>query len=447
VERPEVNGTEIPTLEDLSRLRFSSEHMLLAGLLWAENNSDPLGSVQEIVRTEDFTDERCRNAYACLQRLQDRAGSNRRVALVSTVEKTDPRSYAIPWALWALALDRPEGVPSMAVWHAKAVRDASLVRESKLLATEIFERQVNLWLPDDLDRHLGEAVSGFEELLLRGADRKVSISSRPEPGIVEDILRQGCVDTIRLGLPDLDRLVGRIEASDFLLLAARPSRGKTALGLQIALNVARQGKSVIVFSLEMGRFSLMCRWMANVSEVPLGRIRSGKPLDSDRSKLADAEAELVSLPLMTVDSGCDTVEKVRDSIERAQHIRKIDLVVLDYLGLLNAPGHKDRVQEISHISRALKATARDLGIPILAISQLSRACGDMEHPHLSHLRDSGALEQDADIVLMVWMTEELGVLHCAVEKNRNGPTGTCRLHFDPDIQRIGSLAPKVEILS
>jgi replicative DNA helicase len=230
-----------------------------------------------------------------------------------------------------------------------------------------------------------------------------------------------------------------------VILAARPAMGKTSLALDIARNAAKQNHPVALFSLEMGKDQLVDRMLCSEAGIDLWKLRTGKLSDSDGDddfpRLGHAMGVLSEIPLFIDDSaGCNIME-IRTKARRLQAEHGLDLIVIDYLQLMEsrASYNENRVQEIAQISRGLKQLARELNIPILALSQLSRLV-EMEKPpipKLSHLRESGSIEQDADIVMFVYREEyynketpRKGIADIIIAKHRNGPTGTVELYFD-----------------
>ena len=258
---------------------------------------------------------------------------------------------------------------------------------------------------------------------------------------------RGEIMGIPTGYTDLDLMTSGLQRSDLILLAGRPSMGKTALGMGIALQAAQRGKMVAVFSLEMGAKQLVHRVLADLSGVPTNRQRTGWVDDNEMDRLATARDQLGDLALYIDDTSGTPISSIRSKLKRlkAKIHRAPDLVVVDYLGLMedeeaNRKGHSDnRNLEISRISRGLKGIAREFNIPVLALAQLSRAVETRQSkiPQLSDLRDSGSLEQDADIVAFVYrddyynpQSDRKGYADVIIAKHRNGPTGPFTLRFD-----------------
>ena len=258
---------------------------------------------------------------------------------------------------------------------------------------------------------------------------------------------------LRTGYTAIDTITQGLQNSDFIVLAARPSVGKTSLALNIAENVSlREGKSVGVFSLEMSKEQLVLRLLSSVTKINSFNLRSGQVSGLDFSKIAEALGTLSSARMFIDDTVNISVMELRTKARRLKMEQGLDLLIVDYLQLMQ-PGQQNRdgnrVQEVSDISRGLKALARELGIPIIALSQLSRQTEAREkgEPRLSDLRESGAIEQDADVVIFLYRdaerSDDAGVtgeaINFNVAKHRNGPTGSGQLWFRKEETRFVNL--------
>jgi len=259
---------------------------------------------------------------------------------------------------------------------------------------------------------------------------------------------KGAIVGVPTGYADLDETLGGLQKSDLILLAARPSIGKTSLGLCIGYNAALQGKKVAVFSLEMGKRQLARRLMAMDSKVDMQRLRKGWIDDDEWEKVIHSVGSLSELPLWINDTSGNPIASMRAQLRRlVKEQRGVDLVIVDYLGLIDpgddASHYKNTVQQISEISKGLKHLAREFDLPVLALAQLSRAVEQraVKIPMLSDLRDSGSLEQDADVVLFIYRDDYYAVQEhreskspniadIYIAKHRNGPTGQVALYFE-----------------
>jgi replicative DNA helicase len=298
--------------------------------------------------------------------------------------------------------------------------------------------------------------------------------------------RDGKLSGIATGLDDLDRQMGGLQKSDLIVLAGRPGMGKTALATNIAFNVAQawragevrpdghtetaNGGIVGFFSLEMSAEQLATRIIAEQTEIPSNQIRRGGISEAEFEKIKDYSIRLQNLPLYVDETGGISIAQLAARARRLKRQRGLDLLVIDYLQLLSGSskrGSENRVQEITEITTKLKALAKELQVPVIALSQLSRQVESREdkHPQLSDLRESGSIEQDADVVLFVYREEYYHVMRKPLEsdrekfaqwladadkvggkaevivaKQRHGPTGTVELQFDGAITKFGNLA-------
>ena len=298
-------------------------------------------------------------------------------------------------------------------------------------------------IPEDAERALDEAEKTLFQI---SSKRRVSRWSDAQAlmavtqGRIQSIVRDGIRQGVTSGISGIDGVTGGWQKSDLIILAARPSVGKTALATSMALSAARSGKKVAIFSVEMSAEQVGARILSSASGVPLQAIRHGG-LDMMQLVEIDQWAHRVSeLGIYVDDSPVATPSVIRSKCRKISAEHGIDLVIVDYLQLMSPDkGNKDanRVNEVADISRALKALARELDVPVIALSQLSRMSEYREtgEPRLSDLRDSGAIEQDADVVLMLWRKEQpdftrpVEGVSCKIAKHRNGATGICELEF------------------
>ncbi|PSP17146.1 MAG: replicative DNA helicase [Cyanobacteria bacterium QS_8_64_29] len=256
---------------------------------------------------------------------------------------------------------------------------------------------------------------------------------------------------IDCGFYDLDAMTSGLQRSDLIVCAGRPSMGKTAFGLNIARNIASDRQlPVAIFSLEMSKEQLSQRLLAGEAEIDSSRLRSGRLAQTDTEPIVRAIGYLSELPIYIEDTANMTVTQMRSQARRLQAERgDLGLVLLDYLQLMEGQGSDNRVQELSRITRSLKTLARELNVPVIALSQLSRGVEQRtnKRPMLSDLRESGSIEQDADVVLMLYRDEyynpdspDRDTAEAIVTKHRNGPTGTVKLLFNPELAQFRNMA-------
>jgi replicative DNA helicase len=257
-------------------------------------------------------------------------------------------------------------------------------------------------------------------------------------------------------------MLAGLQPSDLVILAARPSMGKSTLAMNIAHHVSTKGgQSVLVFSLEMSKEQLVDRLLAAEAGIDAWNIRTGNLSDADFERLGQAMGTLSEAQIFIDDTPGITVLEMRTKARREQHQRPLGLIIVDYLQLMSgsASSGDNRVQEISEISRGLKALARELNVPVIALSQLSRTVENRtpQIPQLSDLRESGSIEQDADVVMFIYRedyynpdTERQHITDVLIKKHRNGPTGGVELYFHPELlqfrdidRRVGDIPPDV----
>ncbi len=337
--------------------------------------------------------------------------------------------------------------------YAKIVQDTALLRRLIGVAGEVAELAFSE--PDDVTKALDEAETRVFEI----ADRRVTDSARELSELLPitmDRLQETCErgDTITgtpTGFNDLDELLSGLQPSTLNIIGARPAMGKTALGLGIAVNVAKvTRKPVLVFSLEMGHAELTQRILGSEAEVDSQKMRTGRLSEQDWSRIGRAYARL-EIPLFLDENPRITVMEIR---ARARRIRAqyggLALIVIDYLQLMSSGASvENRQLEVSEISRGLKILARELEVPIVALSQLSRKLEDRadKRPALSDLRESGSLEQDADVVMFLYRDEvyhrdsaDKAMAELSIAKHRSGPTGIVRLVFRGQYTKFGDAA-------
>lgn len=291
-------------------------------------------------------------------------------------------------------------------------------------------------------QHVKQDVISLEAILAESFER------------LDDLHKdKGTIRGIPTGYKDLDSMLAGLQRSDLFILAARPSMGKTAFVLNLAHKVAVKAKEpVLIFSLEMSKEQLVDRLLAMESGVDAWALRTGNLTDTDFEKIGEAMGTLSEAQIFIDDTPGITVSDLRTKARREAHQRPLGLIIVDYLQLMSGGskygGEGNRVQEISEISRGLKGVARELNVPLIALSQLSRSVESRnpQIPQLSDLRESGSIEQDADVVAFLYRedyynpeTERKNIMDVLIKKHRNGPVGGVELYFDRDKQRISSL--------
>jgi len=262
--------------------------------------------------------------------------------------------------------------------------------------------------------------------------------------------KKGALRGVPTGVKGLDRLLSGLQKENLIVLAARPSVGKTSLALNIAQHAAVEGSfGIAIFSLEMGREMLVDRMISSQAGIDNWRISTGNLDEEDFEKYGVAAGELAEAPIFIDDTAGISVMEMRTKARRLMLENKIDLIIVDYMQLVKAPQAESRVQEVSKISQGLKNLARELKVPVLAVSQLSRAVeqrGGDKKPQLSDLRDSGSIEQDADIVMFLYRPDEEDKTGAKliIAKHRNGPTGELDLFFRTEFTKFYEVEQRKE---
>lgn len=408
----------------------------------------------EILRPEDFYRDAHRVVFEAIMAVFRNDSAVDMITVTEQLKKSDLLDKAGGVAgVTALA----NAVPTAAnvVYHAKIVREKAELRELINAGSEItgwaFEDS------DDVDAVMDKA----EKRILEVTARENSADFTSMKDIVISVFKQieerstnkGGLTGVASGFTDLDRLTSGFQPSDLILVAARPSMGKTAFTLNIASYVAvHLDKPVAFFSLEMSKEQLAQRMLCSEGGIDSQRLRNGDMKDEDWEHVIAAADRLTYAPVFIDDTPGITVMELRSKARRIKAEHGLSMVIIDYLQLMSGKGSKNgdnRQQEISEISRSLKALARELKVPVIALSQLSRSVESrqVKRPMLSDLRESGSLEQDADIVMFLYRedyydkeTEQQNVTEVIVAKHRNGPIDTVRLYFDKEFTRFANFA-------
>ena len=351
-----------------------------------------------------------------------------------------------------------DAVPTAAnlEFHSRIVKDKAILRRliegATAIVTEAYDAKATA---SDL---LDSAESRIFQISQQRGDEgftRIKEMLWPTMERIETLQKSGkAITGVPSGFADLDALTSGFQPSELVIIAARPSMGKTAFVLNAASNAALEGHGVAVFSLEMSKESLVHRMLTSMARVDAQRVRQGTLRDYDFTQLARAAGILQSCPIWIDDQPALTLLQMRSKARRLKVEYDIGMVVVDYLQLMRSPEYAEsRVQEISDISRSLKALARELEVPVVALSQLSRASeqrGGERRPILSDLRDSGAIEQDADLVIFIHRAEyydredesKRGIADIMLSKNRNGPTGDIQLRFSREYTRFDNFSQR-----
>jgi replicative DNA helicase len=408
--------------------------------------------VADIVRTDDFYKKEHRAIYQALLQLYAKRESIDILSLAKTLEDGGVLED-IGGHTYLTSLVNRVPTPTHAVQYAKIVKKKQAHRELIDAAYAIAE--LGWSETEDVEKLLDEAEQRIFQISQHSVQQDFSaVSSSLEEAYARiEALAQhadGGIRGVPTGFHDLDNLLSGLQPSDFVVLAARPSLGKTSLALDIARNVAVQEKKPVgIFSIEMSRAQIVDRLLAAESRVNLWKMRNGKLSGDDFDRLRDALDRLADAPIFVDDNPTPTPLQMRTMARRLQVEHGLELIIVDYMQLIDAQSTSDNlVHQVTEISRSLKAMARELNVPVLALSQLSRAVEGRpdQVPKLSDLRESGSIEQDADVVMFIYREDRVkpemaqkGLAEIHIAKHRNGPIGKVQLRFDEEHASFWSL--------
>lgn len=419
-------------------------------------DSDSFVKIADAIGVDDFYDSRNRAIFTAMRSLYDKR-SPIDILTLSEQLKAQHQLESIGGASYLTELTNTVPTAAHMEQYAEIVADKAIRRrlisasqdiadigsdESKSLQELIEEAETRLF--EVSNRHVRQDITSLESILGDSFDR------------LDDLHRnKGGIRGIPTGLRDFDKLLAGLQRSDLIVIAARPSMGKTAIMLNMSLNIATKAKqgSVLYFSLEMSKEQLVDRLLAAEAGVDAWKLRTGEGLDDkDFERLSAGMGKLAEAPIFIDDTSGITISDLRTKARRLHHQHPLAVIMVDYLQLMSGGSRfattANRVQEISEISRGLKILARELNVPIVAASQLSRSVENRtpQIPQLADLRESGSIEQDADIVAFLYREEyynpesdKQNITEVLVKKHRNGPTKNIELYFDRVKQQFKDL--------
>ena len=417
-------------------------------------DSDAIVKVADKIQASDFFEKRHERIYEAMNQLYERHEAIDVLTLADTL-KNNSQLDLIGGASYLTELTNFVPTAAHVEQYADIVAQKAMRRrliaasqdmvglgydETKQLNELIEEAETRLFEVSKL--HIKQNVISLETILAESFDRLDDLHKDKKK-----------IRGIPTGYKDLDNTLAGFQRSDLVILAARPSMGKTALALNFAHNIAVQSNEpVLIFSLEMSKEQLVDRLLSMESGVDAWALRTGNLTDADFEKIGQAMGTLSEAQIYIDDTPGITVSDLRTKARREAHQRKLGLIIVDYLQLMSGNSRYgsegNRVQEISEISRGLKGIARELNVPVLALSQLSRSVESRspQIPQLADLRESGSIEQDADVVAFIYReeyynpdTDRKKIADILIKKHRNGPTGGIELYFDNERQRFRSI--------
>lgn len=435
---------------------LDAEASLLGSLII---DSDSFVKIADQINADDFYNEQHRLIFAAMRSLHDKRSSID-ILTLSEQLKNSGELDRIGGASYLTELTNFVPTAAHMEQYAEIVADKSVRRrlikasqaiadigaqDSKSLQELIEESETRLF--EVSQQHIRQNITSLESILGESFDR------------LDDLHRhKGGIRGIPTGLKDLDKMLAGLQRSDLDIIAARTSMGKTALMLNMALDIAINAKqgAVLIFSLEMSKEQLVDRLLAAEAGVDAWSLRTGEGLtDDDFERISAAMGELAEAPIFIDDTSGITVSDLRTKARRLHHQHPLAAIMVDYLQLMSGGSRyaavANRVQEISEISRSLKILARELNVPVVALSQLSRSVESRnpQIPQLADLRESGSIEQDADVVMFLYRedyynpeTDRQNITDIYIKKHRNGPVGKVELYFDRAKQKFRDLDTK-----
>ncbi len=444
------------TTEDLAHLmpqNIDAEEAILGAILV---NPNCMNKVVEHIKPESFYKPAHRYVYEAMLELYN-SEDKLDIVTVSDVLNMNQKLELVGGRAFINDLSYKTITTTNVEYYAKIVQEKAIKRSLINAGSEIVSAGYDL-------NPVEESLEQAEKLIFDIASQKASQSLSPIRDLVYDTYSEleerannkGKLTGVPTGFYDLDTLMNGLQKSDLIILAARPAMGKTAFALNIAQNVAlRANTPVALFSLEMSKKQLVQRLLASEAEVDTQRLKTGNLQAKDWEKLAMASSSISEAPIYIDDTAGCTITDLRAKCRRlAMSEKNLGLIVIDYLQLIEGTGREDRMQQISSISRGLKILAKELNVPIIALSQLSRAVESRndKRPMLSDLRESGSIEQDADIVMFIYREDyyknanedeeaaekaaNKGTATIIIAKHRNGPVGDVNLLFQGSITKF-----------
>jgi replicative DNA helicase len=429
---------------------IEAEQSVLGGIL-LDNNA--VNSVLEILEIADFYSEAHRKIFSAIIELSEKSEPSDLITLSNLLRNNKQIDDVGGVAYLASLVDN---VPSAAniSYYSKIIKEKSILRRLIGVSTEILNKSYNSIT------EVGHVLDDAEQAIFEISENKIKPSFFPLKDIIKDSFKtieklyekKQLITGVPTGYEELDKLTSGFQQSDLVIIAGRPSMGKTALAINVAQNAAIEMEvPVAIFSLEMSKEQLAIRMLSSEARVDSQRLRKGFLGETDWPKLTTAAGRLSDASIYIDDTPAISVLEMKAKSRRLKAENGLGLIVLDYLQLMRGrDSSMPREQEISEISRSLKALAKELDVPVVALSQLNRQVEARtdKRPYLADLRESGAIEQDADVILFIYRDEvynrsednpEKGLAEIIVGKQRNGPTGKVKLTFLKEYTRFENL--------
>lgn len=401
-------------------------------------DKDAVIAIAEFLNPDDFYDDRLRDIYSSVLDLyQDRSPVD--VLTVSEKLKNKKNLKKIGGATYLAELANKVPTAAHIEHYGKIVKDAAIKRRMMSAASKLVELSLDdgLAASELLDKAESEVFSLTQTSVDKSFKQVKDTLAESFDRLDELHKNKSGMRGVPTGYKDLDDTLAGLQKSNLIILAARPGMGKTSLALNIAQNVGVEDKRPVgFFSLEMSREELVDRLLVTQADIDAWKLKTGKLSEDDFTKLSNAMGKLAEAPIYIDDTPALSILEMRTKARRLQVENGVDLIVVDYLQLARGRTSENRVQEVSEISQGLKNLARELKVPVLALSQLNRSVEQrgIKRPQLADLRESGSIEQDADVVMFLWREddEDLQNYVLDISKHRNGPLKAINLFFRGD---------------
>ena len=435
---------------------LEAEKALIGGIFY---DNEIFDEIQDLVRADDFYNSENSAIFQLMNKLHSESRGIDPVLVADEIKRSNFKNKEEIQEVLSEILEDITSSYNL-LEYAELIKEKAMLRKLGNIGakiTEIAYREEGT--ADSIVDKAEEMVLNLSNKILKSEIINIGSLSVDELTRLDEMRKnRDKILGIPTGFVDLDRMTGGLNNSDLIILAARPAMGKTAFALNLALNAANiSNKNVLIFSLEMPAQQLYQRLLAMESEIGQGKIKMGNLTEDEWARMAFSMGNLSSKNIFVADLPNTNVLEIRSYARKMKSNDKLDLIVIDYLQLINGTrvsrGEFNRQQEVSDISRALKGLARELNVPIIALSQLSRSVEQRmdKRPMLSDLRESGAIEQDADIVAFFYRedyyipeTENKGISELIIGKHRNGAVGTIKLLFLNEITKFKSYTDKIK---
>ncbi len=444
--------------EDLNRIPYSleAERALIGGIFFDVNSLD---EIKYIIKPDDFYQKEHAEIYKAIDNLFSENRGVDPILVVEEIKKSGLKNKEDILEVLANIIDENTSSYNL-LEYAELIKEKAMLRKLGQVGMEIAKTAyTDVRTAEEIMDEAEGKVLNLSKNILKNNIVDMKTAGLEEMRRIDNVSKnRGKTLGIPTGFIDLDRMTSGLNNSDLIILAARPAMGKTAFALNLALNAAKEKKNVLIFSLEMPVQQLFQRLLAMESGISQNKLRNVYIEEDEWNKLTVATTSLSNMKIYVADLPYTNVLEIRSYARNMKAQDKLDLIIIDYLQLINGTGkgrgsEASRQQEISDISRALKGLARELDVPVIALSQLSRAVESRvdRRPMLSDLRESGAIEQDADIVAFLYReeyyipdTENKGITELIIGKHRNGATGTIKLNFLSEFTKFTSYTNEVK---